>query len=1128
MDGKFTKEVTDFAGMDVKPKDDVSKADKEIAKWLKEHGLLFRTESYKHSYPHCWRCDSPLLNYATSSWFVAVESIKEKMLQVNADTQWVPGHIRDGRFGKWLEGARDWAISRNRYWGTPLPIWRCKETGELQVIGSRQDVMNQMPVRFTRVTVLRHGESEGNLIPIYQGKNPGTNLTANGKDQAASTGESLSTEKVTHIYYSPLARTKQTAEIIAKKTGAILIEDDRLREIEFGEYEGKTIDFSDLTFVKARRAHKLENNQVESIYHFPGMETWSHVQARMSAFLNEMLPKHRGDHVIVVTHADPLLSLKHFFTKEEPAKLCEQPYPRFAEPHTFYWDHDTNAEFDLHKETVDTISWPSSQHETSVDVTFVRHGETDWNKEKKIQGSNADNPLNDTGRIQAKECAQKLKGTSFDFIISSDLKRAVETAEILSKELGIPYTDKWSSLRERNLGDWSGQTRDSVHAAHPPLYPHSNVALHYLTPPNGESLSHYLKRAQQAHSEIIQKFPGKKILVVAHSGALQAFKILAGGESLEKASMMVPNGDAITMKLHPLVHRIPDVLDCWFESGSMPYAQSHYPFEKLSLTSEGDMTQKEAATGEQVESGKWKVESGKLKSELSTFNSQLSTKYSPLPPGFPADFIAEGIDQTRGWFYTLTVLSAALFEKPAFMNCIVNGTVLAEDGKKMSKRLKNYPEPLEIVEKYGADAIRFALMSSPAVRGEDLRFSAKYVEEQLRNVLLPFWNTYSFFVTYANAAKWEPQENRRHSTHPLDVWIRTEIQDLVNRMTHQLENYELSATCSELADTIDALTNWYVRLSRRRFAGKSAMHEMTASDGIHEDERSDALHTLYDVLLTLSQLLAPFCPFMSEAMYLNLVSEDHGSVHLTDWPKTRELTNSERVMLIRTRMLRSVVSLGLQIRSEKKIKVRQPLHKATVAIPLSILPKNALNSQELSLLREELNVKNVEIIDDPGSIAEVYVHVNARVAGPRLGGRVQDIIRAGKEGNFAVNDDGTISIMEERLTSDEASLMYRGREGEDVAANKGVVISLDTRITPELSLEGDARDIIRAIQQLRKDEGYHMQDRIVLYIEGADDIIQMHGDLVLNETNAHFGKNDGKPRKIDLDKRHVTITFAKV
>jgi isoleucyl-tRNA synthetase len=207
MDGKFTKEVTDFAGMDVKPKDDVSKADKEIAKWLKEHGLLFRMESYKHSYPHCWRCDSPLLNYATSSWFVAVESIKEKMLQVNADTQWVPGHIRDGRFGKWLEGARDWAISRNRYWGTPLPIWRCKETGELQVIGSRQEVMNQVPVRFTRVTVLRHGESEGNLIPIYQGKNPGTNLTANGKDQAASTGESLSTEKVTHIYYSSCAQS---------------------------------------------------------------------------------------------------------------------------------------------------------------------------------------------------------------------------------------------------------------------------------------------------------------------------------------------------------------------------------------------------------------------------------------------------------------------------------------------------------------------------------------------------------------------------------------------------------------------------------------------------------------------------------------------------------------------------------------------------------------------------------------------------------------------------------------------------------------------------------------------------------------------------------------------------------
>ncbi len=1095
MDGRFIKDVTDFAGQDVKPKDDHTKADKKIAEWLKTKEKLFKTESYKHSYPHCWRCDSPLLNYATSSWFVAVERIKENMLKANAETEWVPGHLRDGRFGRWLEGARDWAISRNRYWGTPLPIWRCTETGEIEVIGSREDLMNKKPLRFTRLTAVRHGESEGNLIPVYQGQLPGTDLTTRGRAQAAATGDMLSNERIARIYCSPLARTRQTAEEIAKKTGAEVVVDERLREVEFGEYEGKSIDFSDLTFVKARRAHKLEQNQIESIYHFPGMETWSQVQARIASCLTEILGRHRGEHVVVVTHADPVIGIKHFFTKEDPRKLVEQPYPRFAEPHEFYWDHDRQGAMDLHKESVDDVYWPASAHESSVEVSFVRHGETGENKKGICQGCEVDGDLNETGQRQAMEAAKKLKGQHFDVIISSPLARTRQTAEAIATELGIPVSEHWPELRERSLGEWAGRDLKGIMKEHPAVFPdETKVALHHKTPKDGESLSQFLNRGELCCRMLQQRFPGKKVLVITHGGLIRSMRIYLENLSYAaSATLKAENANAYVFTIHPVYRRIPDVLDCWFESGSMPYAQNHFPF---------DSKQKNQDRRTKVK------------------------KDFDLPPGFPADFIAEGIDQTRGWFYTLTVLSSALYNKPAFMNCIVNGTVLAEDGKKMSKRLKNYPEPLVVVEKHGADAVRFALMSSPAVRGEDLRFSEKLVEEQLRNVLLPLWNTYSFFVTYANAAAWAPSASRRTSNHPLDVWIRAEVQDLVNRMTEQLDRYDLSATCAELHDTIDALTNWYVRLSRRRFAGKAGLHAgEEALEEMNEQGRLDALSTLYDVLLTLSQLMAPFCPFVADAMYLNLVTEEHGSVHFTDWPETKKLTAKDRKLLQKTRLLRLIVSLGLKARSEKKIRVRQPLAKATVAVPTDLMG-DTITPAEMHLLQEEINVKLIEFVDDPGSLAERIAMVDARKVGPRLGARVQELIQAGKRGDFTVQDDGSVLILDERLSGDEVSIVYRGKEGEDVAADKGVVVALDTRVTKELEGEGLARELIRAVQRLRKEEGYAMGEQVVIAIDGADTILQDHGETVQKAACVTFGAVQGTQHQVDISETlSVTITF---
>jgi isoleucyl-tRNA synthetase/broad specificity phosphatase PhoE len=1092
IDGYFVPAVTDLQGIHVKPEgEDPMSTDKKVIEHMKARGRVFSSFTITHSYPHCWRCDTPLLPYTTESWFVTVEKIKKDLLKSNAQTEWVPSHIRDGRFGKWLENARDWAISRNRYWGTPLPIWRNKETGELEVIGSREELMRKKLLRFTRVTVMRHAQSEGNVTPLYQGKLPGTNLTELGKKQAEATAEVLKNEDVVCIYASPLARTQQTAGAISKTTGAQVLTDDRIREIEFGEYEGKSIDFSDVAFMKARRAHRFETGQVESVYHFPGMETWTEVSARMTDFLQDVLQKHRGEHIVIVTHADPFQSIKHFFTKEDPVKISHQPYPDFASPVTFYWDHDTQSAMDLHKESIDGITWPGAKSEKSVEVTVVRHGETDWNAQGKIQGCEVDMPLNEKGKMQVEELAKTLKAKDFDVILSSDMKRAQESADILAQKLGLPHVGSWNILRERSCGEWCEWTREEFFQRYPVLNNNESIGVSPFTPKNGESLSAFLQRMEVVQERMLKEFPGKRVLVVAHGGVVHGLRTVAENLPLRDRKL-TENAASISFTLNPLLKRIPDVLDCWFESGSMPYAQSHFPFEGTRNLELGTGKGKKSAVG---------------------------------PKDFPADFIAEGIDQTRGWFYTLTVLSSALFKLPAFKHCIVNGTVLAEDGKKMSKRLKNYPEPLEIVEKYGADSVRFALMNSPAVRGEDLRFSAKLVEETLRNVLLPLWNTYVFFVTYANAAKWEPTASRRTSSHPLDVWIRTETQDLVNRMTEQLEDYDLSATCSELYETIDALTNWYVRLSRRRFAGKSGMHESTTEMMDRTDDQDAALHTLYDVLLTLCQLLAPFCPFITEAMYQNLVAEEHGSVHLTNWPESKKLKKAELELLKKTRLLRKIVSLGLSLRSEKKVKIRQPLAKATVAVPPSMDVQ--FSGPEMQLLQEELNVKLIELVDDPGTLADAFAQVDARKVGPRLGGRVQEIIQAGKRGEFTQNDDGTITILNETLSDDEAKVVYRGKEGEDVAADHGIVVSMDLTVTEDLKKEGLARDLIRAIQQLRKEKNFEMQDKVPVHVEGADEILQEFGEMIAQETNIVWQKNDGEENTVELDEVTVRIWLGK-
>ncbi|MDD5054737.1 MAG: class I tRNA ligase family protein [Candidatus Peribacteraceae bacterium] len=1077
-DNNFFSEVTDFKGMLIKPegKDPMS-TDKAIIRKLKEMGRHFDSYTVTHSYPHCWRCDTPLLNYATSSWFVAVEKIKETMLKSNAQTQWVPSHLRDGRFGKWLEGARDWAISRNRFWGTPLPIWRNTTTGEVEVIGSRSELMAKAPTRFTKIFISRHAESQGNVDKIYQCKEPSTPLTDNGQQQAKALADRLKEQAdslpVKVIYCSPLRRTRETAEAVAKATGAKIIIDERLKEVDFGEYEGKHVDFDDLTFVRERRAHKLEQGQVESIYHFHGMETWADVGRRVESFLKEILPKHRGESISIVTHADPIMNIVHFFTGQEPNKIVHQPYPALASLRTFYWDHERNAQMDLHKESVDGIVWNKGSEGSKgnkgseVEVTLVRHGETDLNKLKIVQGSGADTKLNKTGRTQAKQAAEQLKGQQFDVIISSPLKRAKETATIIAKELGVADVKEGELFTERNVGEWDMKpVKDIESLLNDKAF--KGICFSRSAGPNGESFDRFIERAQRAHDFLLKEYAGKRVLLISHGGFSQAFRMVAEGIAYEDMPQVQPrNGAPVNITLRPQMRRIEEVLDCWFESGSMPYAQDHFPFE--------------------------------VKSDS--------------PVGFPADFIAEGLDQTRGWFYTLMVLSSALFKCPAFKHCVVNGIVLAEDGKKMSKRLKNYPEPTEVVKKHGADAVRFALMASPAVRGEDLRFSEKLVEETVRSVLLPLWNTYRLFVTYANAANWKPSLDSSlkngTSTNQLDRWIILKTQELVNNMTTELDGYDLSATCAHLADSIDDLTNWYVRLSRRRFSAK-------------EEGGTDALDTLYRVIIANCQLLAPFCPFVTEAIYLNLVEEDHGSIHFTDWPVSVQINEEDQKLLQLMESTRQVVTLGLSLRSDAKIRVRQPLQSVTFALP----PSDAVGVVT-ELIKEELNVKQVIRTTDASALASSIVQVDARKVGPRLGKKVQEVIKAGKEGKFE-EKDGVIIILGETLSPEEAKIIHQSKEGQTVAANRGIVVTLDIAVNEALENEGAARELIHAIQTLRKESGLEFTDTITLQVDGGDEIVSAHKDLIESETRSEIRPCDeAEIHEIDVVRRKLKIRFKK-
>jgi isoleucyl-tRNA synthetase len=702
--GHFMDFVTDFAGLLVKPKDDKDAeinhmdADIEIIRALAAKGVLFGKEKITHSYPHCWRCDTPLLNYATTSWFIEVTKIKDDLVEANDKVNWVPGHVGKNRFGKWLDGARDWAVSRQRYWGAPLPIWKNPESGEYKIFGSLAELKQFVPKSQNEYVLMRHGESESNINGVIScNKDNVDGLTTLGKTQVEESASSL--EGIDLIIHSGFQRTRETAEITAAKfEGVEVIEDDRIKELDLSDdYEGKSWD---------SYSEKFSNWSDRYTKVIKDIENRRDVQKRMGEFIHDLESKYSGKKILIVSHAGPLFGL-------ECAVMglnVEQSEFYFGEGKAYFGNAETRVQ-----------KFSAIPHNDNYELDFHR-----------------------------------------------------------------PYIDD------------------------------------------------------------VELFEGE-------------------------------------VKLE----RVPDVFDCWFESGSMPYAQHHYPFEN---------------------------------------NEEFETKY------FPANFIAEGLDQTRGWFYSLIVLGVALFGKAPFENVVVNGTVLAEDGNKMSKSLQNYPDPMDVAHTAGADAMRFYLLSSPGIKGEDFSFLEKEVNELQRKNVGRLHNVLSMFEMFADGT-----EAKNDSDNVLDRWIVSRLNQLVEETTFGYKNYELDKATRPVTDFIDDLSVWYLRRSRERLKGEDV------------EDKKLVIATLRHSLRTLALVMAPSMPFYAEYLWLAVKEDkDAESVHLAPWPEAGEV---DLKVLEEMKQTREIVTSALEARTKANIKVRQPIAK--VFGP-------ALSEELIAVVLDEMNAKEYE------------------------------------------------------------------------------------------------------------------------------------------------------------------------
>ncbi|MFA5052682.1 MAG: class I tRNA ligase family protein [Parcubacteria group bacterium] len=707
-EGRFIDEVKPWNGQLVK------KTDTEIIRHLKSEEALLKEETVDHEYPFCWRCDTPLLYYPIDSWYVAVTKIRDKLVKNNEKIRWVPAHIKTGRFGKWLKDTRDWAISRNRFWGAPMPVWKCADCNAYIPVGSLEELEKLTPTN-NEYFLMRHGEADSNVLDIVSSypEKAEIGLTKKGIKQVQDAAKLLKREKIDLIISSPLKRTTETAKIIAEALAKKYSVDERLTEYNFGSLNGRgTEEFEALVGGHAGKFSKAPE----------GGETIVEVRKRMIDFLNDLEESHKGKKILLIGHGDPLWVLEGTMKGMDREKLVGERKKIMPKP---------------------------------GEVKNMKFGKM---------------PLDESGELN----------------------------------MHRPYID-----------------------------------------------------------EVKIKCPK------------------CGGEAKRESQ----------------------VFDCWFESGSMPYASWHYPFEN-----------------------KKKVERI-----------------------FPADFIAEGLDQTRGWFYTLHVLATALTsknsqfgkDKPAFKNVIVNGLILDEFGRKLSKKLRNYTEPEILIDKTGADALRYFLLSSTSI-GEDYRFSDKGVIETKTRVTERLLNSYNFFSMYARDADRAEEYNLPAKENILDVWIKARFKQAVRQININMEKYELTQATRPIAELLDDFSNWYIRRSRTRLQRSES-----------EDDFYAASKTLYDCLVLAAKLMAPFTPFIAEAVYKSLTARKE-SVHLEEWPNLGEITKEEERLIETMAFARIAASQILAKRSEANIKVRQPLKSYKTSL-------KELDGQTeiLALIADEANVGQV-------------------------------------------------------------------------------------------------------------------------------------------------------------------------
>jgi isoleucyl-tRNA synthetase len=533
--------------------------------------------------------------------------------------------------------------------------------------------------------------------------------------------------------------------------------------------------------------------------------------------------------------------------------------------------------------------------------------------------------------------------------------------------------------------------------------------------------------------------------------------------------------------------RVPEVLDTWFDSGSMPYAQIHYPFENRER----------------------------------------------FERGFPANFIAEGLDQTRGWFYTLLIMATGIFDEAPFQNCVVTGLVLAEDGRKMSKSLKNYPDPTHVIDAFGADALRAYLINSPVVRADPLRFSEEGVREVVRTVLFPWWNAFSFFTTYAEAdgitdadlAAAPPVAERPE----IDRWILSVLQSLISTVNREMEAYRLFAVTPPIIGFVEHLTNWYIRRTRRRFWSRR--------DAADSADKMAAFATLHEVLATFSAVAAPVLPFMAEDIYQRLVRPEETSapvsVHLLDYPQA-DATLIDSRLEEDMAAVRTVVNLGRALRKRNEIRVRQPLGTVTIVTRDAAL-RAAVRRHE-ALISDELNVHEMAVHADESDLVTLSAKADFKRLGPRFGKETKTIAAAiaalDDAAVASLLDGGDLEIAGERLTVEDVVVSRTPLAGMVVATEGPFTVALDTHLTADLVVEGTARELVNRIQLLRRAEGLDVTDRIVVRWSSEDDTVagafERYAAFISGEVLATVIERDGSLEDfaVDIDGAPVAISVS--